>query len=167
MLENSYSIDVELYNYIRKLLPDKSTILEFGSGEGTGELAKYYNMISVEHDETYVGKYNSQYIHAPLKQCKPHGKFPKSNTWYDARAIEKGIIGKTYDLMLIDGPPGPNITRPAMFKYRNLFNWNIPVIFDDAGAGGVYSLIVTLCKYLQKPEIKIYSADKKKAFAVI
>lgn len=163
----SWSIAHEVVDYIRSVLPVGSTILEFGSGEGTGLLAEHYNMISIEHDAEYVDKYKSTYIHAPLVKIKPHSKFGNCDTWYDAKVIQNALQDKTYDMMMIDGPPGANITRPGMYKYRDMFNWKVPVIFDDSQNAGVWQLIVTICKWAEIKKVVTYNTDRKKAFSVL
>ena len=43
------SISKNCFELIRSILPEGKTILEFGSGFGTTQLAKHYNMYSVEN----------------------------------------------------------------------------------------------------------------------
>lgn len=163
-----WSVDVELFDCIRKLVPIGGTILELGSGFTTGELSKYYKMISIEHDKEYIGKYNSEYIYAPLKQHRGHRHFAEFTTWYDADAVRKGLEGKTYDLILIDGPPGSNTVRPGMYRYRDLFNWNVPVIFDDSNNHFLWRLIVVLQRNCLKRHNAItLNMDKRKCFTVL
>lgn len=162
-----WSVDQEVVDCIKKLIPAGSTVLELGSGLGTSELSKCYNMISIENNLEYIGLHKSTYIYAPLKETKPHKKFPECNTWYDASAIEVGLNNKHYDLLLIDGPSGPNKTRATVYKYRHLFNWNIPVIFDDADSSGPFNLAITLCKTLPRQQLLMLNADKRKSFIVM
>ena len=91
-----FAISRELFEFIRQTLPDGSTILELGSGSGTGELCRHYRMYSIEQDKKWLNTYNSTYIHAPLK-----------NRWYDVTILrEKLPTIPTYDCILIDGPSG-------------------------------------------------------------
>jgi len=73
-----WSIDEVVYNWIINNIPAKSIILELGSGEATGLLSETYTMYSVEDKEIWVGKYNSNYIYAPLV-----------NGWYDVEILKK------------------------------------------------------------------------------
>ena len=163
-----WSIDEELFECIKKLMPKDGTILELGSGFSTGELSKLFKVISIENDKEYIGKYNSEYIYAPLKQHKGHKHFTEFTTWYDPKPIEEGLKGKNYDLILIDGPPGSNTIRPGMYRYRNLFNWNVPVIFDDSNNHFLWRLIVVLQRNHLKRHIALtLNMDKRKSFTVL
>lgn len=163
----SWSIDKELFDCIRKLIPDGSTILELGSGSSTGELSKYYKMISIEHDKEYIGKYDSEYIYAPFKKNKGHRHFTEFTTWYDPEPIRQALSGRKYDLMLVDGPPGSNTLRPGMYRYRELFNWDIPVIFDDSNNHLLWRLIVQIQRWLKRDSSITLNGDKRKCFTVL
>ncbi len=128
---NSGNISPKTIDIIRSLLAPGRTILELGSGEGTQRLADYgYKMISVEHSEKWLGKFDSQYIHAPISYCKPTKQFPENNQWYNSRILRDTLPKLEYDFLLIDGPPR-DIGRGGMLKHREIFNWDVPVIFDD------------------------------------
>lgn len=122
-----WSIERECFELIRRILPSGSTILELGSGWVTGELAKHYNMVSIEHDAAHVDKYPSHYIHAPLV-----------DGWYDRQAIRVKLFRKecrAYDLLLIDGPPTNSIgnaySRLAMLANLDLLDLRVPIVLDD------------------------------------
>ena len=68
----AWSISKELFDYIRKILPEGSTIVELGSGWASEQLSKYYTVYSIEHSEKWLDKYNTNYIYAPIK-----------NNWYE------------------------------------------------------------------------------------
>jgi len=122
-----WSIDKKLYDYIREILPEGSTILELGSGEVTDVLARDYTMYSVEHELEWVGKYNSTYLHVPLcehKAIKNH----LHTRWYSADILRPLLKGIKYDLLLVDGPPQ---TRSGFFKYMGLFDSNAICHFRD------------------------------------
>ena len=152
-----WSISKELFRYIRHLLPDGKTILELGSGWATGELAKYYTLCSIEHNLSWVGKYSSTYIHAPLKQG-----------WYDVEILKKELPAH-YDLILVDGPPGlmgPLGSGRIGFLYNlSLFNTNVPIIFDDVDRPAEYCIMNIVAHTLKKP-FQIFEGSGKK-FAVI
>jgi hypothetical protein len=113
-----WSISKELFDWILSNLPKGSTILELGSGGGTKELVKFYNVYSVEHDIKWVDLVpESTYIHAPLV-----------DGWYDVEIL-KDKLPKEYDLLLIDGPIGEN--RINIINHYDIFNKNIPIIIDD------------------------------------
>ena len=90
------NISEELYHFILKNVP-KGPFLEFGSGAGsTQNLSKHYKMYSIEHNDQYVGAFNSTYIHAPIK-----------NKWYDVDVLKSSLPEEhEYNAVLIDGPVG-------------------------------------------------------------
>jgi hypothetical protein len=122
-----WSIDKKLYDFIRQVLPDGSTILELGSGWTTGELAKNYKMYSVENDIRYLDKYETTYIFAPSKKHEVIENLPYTK-WYDPELLKSGLKGIEYDLLLIDGP---HKTRSGFVKYMSYFDPSAIWLFDD------------------------------------
>lgn len=147
-----WSISKKLYGTIVSLLPEGSTILELGSGWGTGELAKKYTMYSIENDANWLNKYNSHYIYAPIV-----------NGWYDVAVLEQELP-EQYDLILIDGPLGL-IGRSKFFDNLALFNTNVPMIFDDVHRKPEFDLLVKVSTFLNRP-FQIVT-DKNKQFGLI
>lgn len=147
-----WSITQRLFNEIRAIVPEGGIILELGSGWTSSELSKYYTVYSVEHDEAWIGKYDTNYIYVPL-----------SNGWYN-RAILKKEIPLHYDLLLIDGPPGG--LRGNMVKHLDLFNFQVPMIFDDLGRTVDYALFMQVAARLNK-SIDIIRVPGEKPFGVL
>ena len=87
-----WSVSKELFYYIRSVLPEGGTMLELGSGFMSKEFSKFYTVYSIEHDKHYIGRYNTNYIYAPIK-----------NGWYSIEALKEKLPAM-YDLILIDGP---------------------------------------------------------------
>jgi len=106
------------HDWIIKNLERDSNILEFGSGIGTSRLSEHFNMTSIEHDTKFVGLYDSEYIHAPIK-----------NGWYDVSKLES-VLGKKFDLILVDGPTGI-IGRDGWIRNMNLFKLDDTIIIMD------------------------------------
>ena len=156
-----WAIDKKLYNHIRNILPEGSTILELGSGHSTGVLAKHYTMYSVEHDLEWVDKYNSTYLYVPLKEHKEI-KHHRYTRWYDATRLKEELVGIKYDLLLVDGPP---VTRSGFFKYMSLFDSNAIWIFDDSNRGPDLKVINSVCTKLDRPWVTYMCKDK--TFSVI
>ena len=157
-----WSIDKKLYEYIREILPEWSTILELGSGSVTDILARDYTMYSVEHNLEWVGKYNSTYLHVPLcehKAIKNH----RHTRWYSADILRPLLKGIKYDLLLIDGPPQ---TRSGFFKYMDLFDSNAIWIFDDSNRGSDARVLNSVCARLDRPWITYHSGPDK-TFSVV
>ena len=158
---NVGSISEEMYYYIQGLLPEGSTILEFGSGEGTRELARQYKMISIEHDYNWVGEYDSKYYYAPLV-----------DGWYDVTVVSAAAT-EDFDLLLIDGPPAhhPRIekARKGFWKNIDLFRPyidNKPIIVDDVQRPNDAANLVLIAKTLKR-EFELVDCADGKQFGVI
>lgn len=131
--------------------PSQPTILELGSGEGTGRLAQRFRMISVEHDSRYIYRESSTYIHAPIepfrKQC---AVFPDDQGWYNRDVLKEELPKHSYDLILVDGPPN-FIGRGGFYKWRHLFNLEVPIVVDDIHRQRERKMIGLLSKELRRP----------------
>jgi len=115
-----WSIDYEIFVWMRQNIPSFTNIIELGSGQATAVLAKYWKVFSVEHDYKFIGMHSSaniKYIYAPIK-----------DSWYDAYALKS--LPKEYSCILIDGPPGI-IGRYGFIKNIDLFNTDVTMIVDD------------------------------------
>ncbi|WP_434222723.1 tetratricopeptide repeat protein [Limnospira platensis CENA597] len=149
---NGWAISEDLFLYILETLPVGSTILELGSGTGTLELSKYYNMVSIEHNQEWLNKYNSHYIYAPLVD----------DMWYNGDVLRRKLRNIDYQLILVDGPPQHR--RKGILNYLDLFNWNVPVIVDDINRQYDMDVAIALSKHLGKIPT-VYKDNKY--FAVI
>lgn len=121
---NGFAISEECYKWIEENLPEGSTILELGSGNGTKELTKKWKVYSIENNPDWVGvAKDSNYIHAPLV------KYPElPYEWYDIEVVGNNIPEK-YDLILVDAPTGHG--RWGFIHFIDLFNVDVPIIVDD------------------------------------
>jgi hypothetical protein len=120
MTFGGWSIDVDLFNWLKVNLPKGKTILELGSGLSTSELVKLWNVYSVEENQQWVNAFHQQYIHAPIV-----------DDWYDRKALQ--AIPSSYDLLLVDGPAYG--TRNEMNRYLEDLKFYTSdckiVVFDD------------------------------------
>ena len=160
--DEGWAIDDELYAHIRKILPAGSTILELGSGDGTGRLAEHYKMYSVEHDKQWMNKYNSTYLYTPLswhKRVKNH----KGDRWYNATILRSHLVGLKYDLLLVDGPPE---SRVGFVKYFDLFDKKAIMVFDDLQRDRDRKIVLSVATKMRLPYV-MYGAGSKKLFGVI
>lgn len=148
-----WSIDKDLFDYIRNILPVGKRILELGSGWASGEFSKYYTIFSVEHDTQWIGKFETLYIYAPIK-----------NGWYDVNVL-KNLLPRDYDLILVDGPP-KSIGRKGFLKNIDLFKNDIPIIFDDVNRDKEYNLMVKVAKILNR-KFSVFITSSIKKFGVI
>lgn len=152
-----------MFLHILDILPTGKTVLEFGSGWGSTQLAKYYNVYTVEHDSAYIDKYpDLHYIHAPMKK-----------NWYDVEAL-KTQMPKEYDMIIVDGPVGGGIihqgklytTRSGFNRNIDLFKTDVPIVWDDLHFAPVYNAFVELALKLGKVP-NIYVGDVTKSYGVI
>ena len=177
-----WAIQEACFNLIREILPEGKTILEMGSGEGTHILSEYYNMISIEDQPEWVGRYKSHYIEVPIRNYVknniktsglfkfednnlytapdlPGEKSPTQQGWYDYEILTEKLKGLKYDLILIDGPNG-TIGRGGFLKHIDIFNTNVPIMIDDAGREAEKQLMIKLSKVLKRP-YKIIDQEKE------
>jgi hypothetical protein len=149
----NHSITKETYDLIVSILPEGKTILELGSGFGTGALSKHYKMYSIEHDMRFINMYNSRYIHAPLIDDS------KQTGWYDIESI-KDSLPTEYDLLLVDGPPTDERRKNFIHK-MHYFNSNVIWVFDDLHRPDDLETYLTVCK-LRNKEPEIIDCGQKK-----
>ncbi len=64
--------------------------------------------------------------------------------------LKEKLDGLDYDLILVDGPNGL-IGRGGFLKHINLFNTQVPIIFDDINRESERQLMIKTSKLLNKP----------------
>jgi len=150
-----WSVDVEIINAIKELIPQGSTIVELGSGHGsTSVLPSMYTLYSIEHNKKFIGLYNSNYIHAPLV----------NDFWYD-RNIVTTNLPDTYDLLLVDGPIAHR--RRGFIDNYDLFDHNVPIILDDTNRPVEQQMLKDLVAKFNKKILTRKRTTSNKEFAVI
>ena len=162
----NHCIGVELEGYLEKLLPAGSTLLELGSGAGTARLAKHFTMISIEHDARWLGKAPSNYIYAPIEPFrKPCSVFKLDKGWYSRDVLREELPKHRYDAILIDGPP--NVWgRGGFYKWKDLFDLSVQLIFDDAHRERTIVLLQRVSANLRRP-YTVHGCWTDRHFAVI
>lgn len=109
MLDDGWTLSSEFFNAMTLNLPPDQypKLLEFGSGLGTEELVKAgYDVTSIEHDKKWLNKVDgTNYVHAPLK-----------DQWYNIKIV-KPYLQQSFDIWLIDGPPGGKSLRTKLFSF--------------------------------------------------
>jgi hypothetical protein len=144
-----WAIDVEVLNWIQEHIPYGETILELGSGTGTVELVKDWNVYSIEHDASWVDYTDSNYIYAPIV-----------DGWYDVECVKKELPAE-YSLILVDGPTGA-IGRRGFIEHLELFNTDVPIIIDDTHREAELDIANYLINLFPEKEwCEIKSIDKK------
>jgi hypothetical protein len=157
------SISDECINFIRTIIPDGSTILELGSGNGTVRLSKYFKLYSVENQTEWMNAFpnNTTYINCKTKYYDNEFTAPdvvgKQTAWYDPEDLLPNLP-KNYDMILIDGPGG-HWGRGGFLKYIEHFNTNVPIIFDDANRAAEIDLMIKVSEQIDRP-YNILNTDK-------
>jgi hypothetical protein len=143
--------------WIEQHIPKGSTILEFGSGDGSEGLARRYNLYSIEHDPTYIGKTKSNYIHASIVQNKI-STLKGEHGWYDPALFNQ--IPESFQLIIVDGPPG-KIGRSGLLEYLHLMpNWTYMLV-DDTDRIEEQELVTELCKHYNCSPLRIETNQYK------
>ena len=141
----SVSISSTVVDFIKEILPQGSTILEFGSGEGTVRLSKYFKMYSVENQPEWMGHYPNAttYINCSTKWYDEQFTTPEMKSvqraWFNPEQLFINLP-QQYDLILIDGPGG-QFGRGGFLKFLDKFNTDVPLIFDDVNRAAELELI--------------------------
>lgn len=138
--ENEFAMCEKTFNWILENIEKGSKILELGSGTGTIELCKYYDVTSIEDNTDWVGYVkDAKYIHAPLKNYNNY-------VWYDIDTLKD--IPSDYDFLIIDGPVGGY--RSNIIHHINLFKTDIPILCDDLHRTNDLNLAKSLSTKLNK-----------------
>ena len=149
------SISKNCFELIRSILPEGKTILEFGSGFGTTQLAKHYNMYSVENQIEWQNAHLSSttYINCRSKMYDNEytaPNLPGNKGWYHPDDLFSQLT-ESYDLMLIDGPGGGKWGRAGFLKHIDRFNTSVPMVFDDINREPEMLLMKEVAKYVNRP----------------
>ena len=121
---NGWAISSELFSWLQANILAGTSILEFGAGKGTIELAKIYNVYSVECNKKYMLSEKANYIYAPIR------KYDDCN-WYDINIIEEALKNVDYKAIIIDGPNASQGQREGFIFNLMFFNTDVPIIIDD------------------------------------
>jgi len=151
---SEWSMDKEMYNWVRRNISKGSTILELGSGKSTIDLAEDYKVYSVEHDKEWLNLTDkAKYIYAPIK-----------DSWYDTNILKEELPTK-YDLIIVDGPPG-YIGRMGFYHNLKLLKTKVcPILFDDTNREAEKDLLEKVTKKLRTKYTEYNVGNKK--FAVL
>jgi len=145
-------------SWIEQNIEKGSTILEFGSGDGSERLARKYNLYSIEHDPAYIGKTKSNYIHASIVENGTSTSKGEQG-WYDPELFQE--IPESFDLIIVDGPPGV-IGRSGLLEFLHLMpNWSYMVV-DDTDRMEERELVTELCEHYNCSSLRI-KTDQFKA----
>lgn len=149
-----WAIGSKLAAWIATNIPQGSKVLEFGSGTGSHELGKFYQMHCVEHDEQWLNKFdNINYYHAPIV-----------NNWYTQTVLEK--LPTDYNLLIIDGPPG-RIGRSGILDHLGSLNLNVPIVIDDVERKAEYAIYVKIKEFVKYYEEVMLTENNKQTIVLL
>ena len=126
-MTDGWMLPSEVFKWIDENIPQGSLILEFGSGKGSIELSKKFDLISIEHDEQWLGLSDGKYIHAEILQNQVSNKYSEVG-WYDFDKLTD--LPSTVEVILIDGPPG-EIGRSGILHWLPNLPDSTWIIIDD------------------------------------
>lgn len=149
-----WSIEESAFDWILSHLPEGSTLLEFGSGFVTDELAKHYKVYSIEHHPNYIDKRNTTYIYAPYN----------GGNWYNITILKEELPKITYDFILIDGPDSNK--RNNFFKHSDMFNLSVPMLFDDMNEEWLRNPAETFINEIVKRPYELIKGYEKSSIGV-
>jgi len=132
---DGWAMSREVFAWLIDNLNDNDTIVEFGSGTGTVELAKFFDVHSVENDKAWMLVGDTNYIHAPLKR----------NGWYDPTVMDK--LPDEYKLVIIDGPKGSKARR-GIIPHAHKLRKDAYIIVDDTHRLADFKLASELAEIL-------------------
>jgi len=158
-----WAISQEVVDTISEIIGSGDTILELGSGTGTGVLAEKFKMISVENNPDFLDIEDTRYIKAPIIEYE-ESPFPDETGWYD-HTILKAELPTEYNLLLIDGPHG-RIGRSGILLHLELFRSDRPVIVDDSHRDAESTLAENICKEWDM-EMEIFTCGEESNEGVI
>ncbi len=146
------------------LIPEGSTVLELGTGEGTARLAESFKVYSVENNpEWWIGE--SELLEVPLASMFIEG-FPECVEWYDPDVLRSKIEPLNYRAIVVDGPASTR-RRMGFWKYFDLFNQDVPIIFDDIHRTYDYKSALFVAKIKNASRFEIHDFDRTKQFGLV
>ena len=123
----NWMLPSEAFAWIEANIPNHSTVLEFGSGDGSQRLANRFDLWSVEHDEHWIGKTKSNYVLAKIIH-NPVSEREGEEGWYDPLFFDK--IPQEVELIVVDGPVG-TIGRSGLLHYLDKLPKFRYIMVDD------------------------------------
>lgn len=91
-----------------------------------------------------MNKYNSEYLYVPHKKMVS-SIFGETN-WIDPDILKESLKDKEYDLLIVDA----GFDRVGIYDNLDIFNTNIPIIFDDTMDEGYHKCANLVAKKINK-----------------
>lgn len=99
-------------------------ILEFGSGLGTRELGRRFELVSIEHDDR-IQAFHERYVHSPLQE----------DLHYREEDCERAFAMGRHAVIVVDGPPAHlahnRKSRLGFQKFAHRVEAHTMLVFDD------------------------------------
>ncbi len=159
---------MEIHTWLSENVKEGSTILEFGSGHGSIELAKRYDLISIEHDEQWIGISDSRYVHAEIKE-NPISTKNNQQGWYEILRVLEVIQTNTISVYIIDGPPG-DIGRHGFLSITDSLSKDAIFIIDDIHRDAEFDIFSKLNEWqggVAKVFTSFYENGKERKWGVL
>ena len=80
-------LPIEAFEWVERNIPKGSTVLEFGSGDGSQRLADRYQLWSVEHDADWLNRTTSNYVYAPIVSNPVSDEYQEQGWYHDCLTI--------------------------------------------------------------------------------
>ena len=154
-MNSDWMMPIEIHTWLSDNIKEGSTILEFGSGHGSIALAQRYDLISIEHDEEWIGISDSRYIHAEIKE-NPISTKNNQQGWYDISRVLEVIETNTISVFIIDGPPG-DIGRHVFLSIIDSLSKYAIFIIDDIHRDAEFDIFSKLNKW-QGGDAKVFTS---------
>lgn len=166
---SEWAVSEEVVDFLENNLKENCTIIEFGSGSGSIEIEKNFNLWSIEHNNLFLYKNTLQNVYAPIKKYKKINPTLKTDIkeykWYNEETVENVMNKINYECILVDGPPGC-IGREGFLHNLNKFNTNCLIIIDDVNRTEENKLLYDVSKKLSC-KYTVYHCSDGKSFGVI
>ena len=159
---------MDIHTWLSENIEEGSTILEFGSGHGSIELAKRYDLISIEHDEQWIGISESKYIHAPIIANTISDENNQLG-WYEPTPIIEAIQKKSISAFIVDGPPG-DIGRHGILSIIDVLPKGAIFIIDDIHRDAEFDIFSKLNEWqggVAKVFTSLYDNGKERKWGVL
>jgi len=164
-----WAISKEIVDYLIDNLNENDTIIEFGSGSGSIEIEKNFNLWSIEHNKYFLYKNTLKNFYAPIKKYKKINPTLKTDIkeyeWYNEDVVNNVMNKIKYNCLLVDGPPGC-IGRDGFLYNLDNFDTNCLIIIDDVNRDEENKLLYKVSKRLSCKYTVYHCADGK-SFGVI
>mgnify|MGYP000188442185 CR=1 FL=1 len=156
--EDAWMMPREAFEWIEEHIPIGSKVLEFGSGKGTERLSHNYTLFSIEHNPEWIGRYNSNYIYAPIKLA-PTDSSEQGIGWYDIEIIKQNLPDEDFALIIIDGPPA-SIGRSRILNHLWILGKSDYILIDDLHRKEEYSLSQRIAKECNLKCLHLFKESK-------